>query len=257
MKEYAMNISHTRHNFKTTASDQGFTLVEVMIAMFVSILVMASLATVYIAQTQSYSQQDDLAAIQQDLRGALVLLPMEMRLAGCDPTESNAAGVINATRTNFHFTLDIAGNPVTPQSGDGDVNDADEDITFSLFNPDPLIANADANNNGIVDNGGADWSGTGSLGRNNGPGPQPLADNIEALEFNYILNNGTSTLTPGNLNRIRSVQVSILARATVPATGFVNTATYTTASGVVWNPPDDNFRRRLVVTNIQLRNLGY
>lgn len=234
----------------------GFTLVELMIALFVSALVMAAVISIYIAQTRSYSELDDVVNIQQDLRGALIILPLEIRLAGSDPTESNIPGIISASRTNFQFTMDIRGNAVTANNGDGDVNDTDENIAFGLG---AGIDTLPIGGNGIVDGGNADWSTTSSLGRQTGGagGYQPLADNIEALEFNYILDDGTTSLTPANPSQIRSVQVSILARADNPAQGFVNTATYTTASGAVWDPPNDNFRRRLVVTNIQCRNMGY
>ena len=250
------------HNLKSTIGERGFTLVELMIALFVSSLVMATIVSVYIAQTRQYSEQDDISNIQQDLRGILVLLPMDIRLAGCDPTESNAAGIVAATQTLFQFTRDIGGDLVNANSGDGDVFDANENIVIGL------AAGNDTDNNGIVDNGGLDWSSTGSIGRLAGIAGLPtqplqpqlidaIADNIEALEFNYILDDGTASLAPSIPNKIREVQISLLARATNPARGFINTSTYTTASGVVWDPPDDNFRRRMVVTSIQLRNMGY
>lgn len=236
-----------------SSGTSGFTLVELMIAVFISGLVIASIFTIYLAQTRQYTELDDVSEIQQDLRGALVILPLEIRQAGCDPTESGLPKVLDATSTNFHFTLDIAGNPVNPNSADGDVNDTNENIAFGYG------AGVDINSNGIVDNGGADWGGTASLGRQTGGagGYQPIADNIEALEFNYILDDGTSSLSPSNTSKIRTVQVSVLARAPFPAEDFVNNSTYTTASGVVWDPPNDNFRRRLVITNINCRNLGY
>lgn len=231
----------------------GFTLVELMIALFVSGLAMAAVVSVYIAQTKNYTELDDLANIQQDLRGALIILPKEIRQAGCDPLETGVPGILTATRNRFHFTMDIGGNAVNPNSADGDVDDPNENIAFGFG------AGIDANNDGIVDNGGANWSGPASLGRQTSAaaGFQPLADSIEALEFNYILDDGTATLTPANFNQIRIVQVSLLARAANPVSGYLNTSTYTTASGAIWDPPDDNFRRRLVVTNIQCRNLGY
>lgn len=241
-----------KHNLKTIIGERGFTLVELMIALFISGLVMAAVVSVYIAQTRKYSELDDVANIQQGLRGVLVLLPMDIRLAGCDPTESAVPGIVAATRTLFQFTRDIGGSSVNANSGDGDVNDPNENIMFGL------AAGNDTDNNGIVDNGGLDWSSTGSIGRATGGGVlHPLADNIEALEFNYILDDGTTSLAPAIPNKIREVQISLLARATNIATGFVNTRTYTTASGVVWDPPNDNFRRRMVVTSIQLRNMGY
>jgi type IV pilus assembly protein PilW len=256
-----MIMSCRNHNIGSKANEAGFTLVELMIAVLVSGLVMAAVVSVYITQSRSYSAQDDIANMQQDLRGALVILASEIRLAGCDPTESGVPKILAARRDRFHFTMDVRGN-ANSNNADGDVEDPGENVAFGYAN------NIDTNNNGIVDNGGADWSGTASLGRDTGGGAQPLADNIEALEFNYVLSDGTSTngsgvatATQTNIaisdpNQVRAVSVSILARAANPAQGFLNTQTYTTASGTVWGPFGDNFRRRFVVTNIQGRNAG-
>jgi type IV pilus assembly protein PilW len=245
-------------------NEKAFTLVELIIALSVSVFVMIAVVTIYLAQTTSFSQLTDVSEIQQDLRGALVILQSEIRQAGCDPLESNVPRVLVATNTDFQFTLDIAGgDPALPNAADGDVDDANENIAFGLgpgadADNDGIIDGADWNNDGVIDHWGA-WIGTGSLRRQVGGagGFQPLADNIEALEFNYVLADGTTSLSPANLKDIRAVQVSLLARATNRAEGFLNTNTYTTASGVVWNPPNDSFHRRLVVVNIQCRNLGY
>jgi type IV pilus assembly protein PilW len=262
-----MIMSCRKHNIGSKTNEAGFTLVELMIALVVSGLVMAAVVSMYVAQSRSYSEQDDIANIQQDLRGALVILPAEIRLAGSDPLESNIPKIKAATSTNLWFTMDVRGSAVNPNAPDGDVDDANEDIAYQF------LGGVDTNGNGIVDNGGADWSGVASLERASSGVSAPLADNIEAIEFNYIIDNGDAgvldnvlcngntltTLTPttSQLNKICGVQVSILARAANPAQSYVNTNTYTTASGVVWNPtPDDNFRRRLVVTNIQCRNTG-
>ncbi|OKY76722.1 MAG: hypothetical protein BM485_01225 [Desulfobulbaceae bacterium DB1] len=236
-----------------TLDEKGYSLVELMIVVAVSGVIMAGLAMVYSAQSKSYSAHDDVANIQQDLRGALAILTMEIRKAGCDPTESNSAGILVASLNHFRFTMDIRGNAVNANSADGDVDDVDEDIAYGFQ------AGQDTNNDGIVDNGGAAWSGAGTLGRQTGNagGFQGVANNIDALEFNYMLNDGTTTLTPPDLSKIRAVQVSLLARSANPAQDFLNTNTYTAASGVVWDPPDDNFRRRLVVATIQCRNMEY
>ncbi|MFH0781166.1 MAG: PilW family protein [Pseudomonadota bacterium] len=242
----------------------GFTLVELMIGLFISSLVMATVGMLYVNQSKIYSKLDDIAGIQQNLRGVLTILPMEIRLAGCDPTESHVAGILGATRTQLQFTRDIRGGVANSNIADGDVTDAEENIAYTLTARDNITniaVAADNNGDGIVDSGGANWNWgntTPALGRQTGGagGFQPLADNIEALEFNYILDDGTTTLTPPALNKIRSVQVSLLARATNPADDYRHAnLTYTTASGAVWNPPQDRYRRRLVITTIQCRNM--
>ena len=258
-----------RTHFAATARQEtGLTLVELMIALFISGLVMVAVVAIYHAQSRGYARHDDVADIQQNLRGALAVLPMEIRLAGCDPEETGEPKVLAATRNRLQFTLDVRGNATNANSADGDTDDVDENIGYTLTarnnttnNPVP----ADSDNNGIIDSGGADWNWginiTPALGRQTGGGGgfQPLADNVEAIEFNYILANGSTTLAPSgsDLNDIRSVQVSLLARTSNPTPDFVHTASYTTASGAVWTPPQDNFRRRLILTTIHCRNLGY
>ena len=62
------------HLAVTAHREAGFTLVELMIVLFISGLVMAALVTIYTAQTRAYSKHDDIADIQQNLRGALFSL---------------------------------------------------------------------------------------------------------------------------------------------------------------------------------------
>jgi len=217
---------HTSKNstISSHTNAAGFTLVELMIALVVSGLVMAAVVSVYIAQTRSYGEHDDVADIQQNLRGALAILTTEIRMAGYDPTRGNVATILTTTPTRLRFTRDI--------TGDGDVDDPNEDIEYQLV-------------------------GT-SLGRQTAGagGFQPLADNIEALEFHYILDDGTmfANPTPGS---VRAVKISLLARASNPAQNFRHAGSYTSASGNIWNPPQDNFRRRLVTTTIFCRNMEY
>jgi type IV pilus assembly protein PilW len=260
-----MSASRWNRKFRLKIDEVGVTLVELMVVVAISGIIVTAVAAVYQAQSTTYAIHDEVSNMQNDLRGALAVLPMEVRLAGCDPTESGVPRILVATRNSLRFTRDIRSD--TDNNADGDVDDAEEDIAYGF------AGTGDVNNNGIVDNNGADWSGIAPLGRAIGGGVlEPLADNIEALEFNYILADGTSTNGSGvasatqpnvpitNVNDIRAVQVSLLARtATSPAGGEVGstqTNTYTTASGIVWNPTDDRFRRRLVVFNIQCRNMG-
>lgn len=223
----------------------GFSLVEMMVAIFISIITMTAVTVIYSTQTKSYTAHDEVAGIQQNLRGALAVVPMDIRSAGCNPREiTPKPGFLAASDISLQFTRDIRGNSVNSNDGDGDVNDTDEIVTYSYA--------GDTNGDGIFDGGGANWSGIASLNRNG----QPLANNIEALEFNYILDGGATTLNPPNLNAIRAVQVSILARVTEADSSFTQQNTYTSASGRNWTPPQDNFRRRFVITTIQCRNIG-
>lgn len=256
----------------------GFTLVEMLVAVAISGILVIAIYTAYVIQQKSFVVQEQVAETQQNLRAAMIRLLSEIRQAGCDPTGTAGAGIAQATAIRFQFTADIGGNAANPNMADGIIGApaTNENITFGMS------AANDANGNGIADGGvaGGDWRVPGSLGRDTGGGLQPAAELIDAVEFNYILADDTSTNGSGvatatqanaaisNPGDIRAVQVSLLARGARPDPEgkFFDNATYTTAAGTVWIPGDtngdgvrevqDNFRRRFVIVTIQLRNMG-
>jgi len=166
----------------------------------------------------------------------MYIMAKEIRMAGYDSTNNANSNIITAAVTQINFTLDA--------NDDGDCSDTNENITFGFS-----TAN-DSNGDGIADSGAA------NLGRNTGGGFQPIAENISAIEFCYTLVNGATTLAPTNMSNIRTVQITILARAGKPDRKFTNTSTYTTPGGQTWGPFNDNFRRRFMTTNVKCRNMG-
>lgn len=224
----------------------GFTLVELMIAMAISGIVMAAVMTAFLSQHDSYLVQDNVVEMQQNIRVAMEMVTSEIRMVGYNPTSNANAGIVTATAGRFGFSQDL--------NGDGDTADADEQITYGFS------TGNDTNADGIADAGSA------NLGRNTGTatgvgggGFQPISENFQAVEFNYLMADGTFTLTPAAnaLNDIRGVRISLLARAAQADSKFANTMTYTSASGATWGSPyNDQFRRRLLIKTIQCRNLG-
>ncbi len=61
----------------------GFTLIELLIAIAVSGIVLAGLVQVFTTTNRSYSQQDEMATQQQNLRVAKMYLVRDIRMAGC------------------------------------------------------------------------------------------------------------------------------------------------------------------------------
>lgn len=236
-----------------TSNDKqsGFTLVELMITLLISSIVLGSVFIVYSNQQKTYVDSEHLADMQQNLRAALLIMTSEIREAGCDPTEKSGAGIVSASKSHFRFTRDIAGHGLAPGTrADGDLDDGNEDVEFGFS-----TAQFDANSDGIVDGGGV-----GDLGRQTGGagGFQPIAENIQAIEFAYILEDGTIVSAPtlSQLNQIRAVQVSILARSGVEDPKYTNTVQYRTITGANWGPFNDNYKRRFASITIQCRNLG-
>ncbi len=218
--------------------ESGFSLVELLITLLISMLVVGAVYTAFTSQQRSYVAQEQVVEMQQNIRAGIDLMLSEIRMAGYDPTGNANAGITVATAAQFGFTqdLDEDGNVTTSPS---------ETITFTL--------NGDSDGDGIVDGGGVS-----TIGRRTGSGVvfQPIAENIEAIEFYYILANGTQTLSPSNPNDVRSIQISILARAANPDNHYTDTQIYTTASGAIWGPFNDNYRRRFLITSVRCRNMG-
>jgi type IV pilus assembly protein PilW len=256
MKYVCAGISIMRLPLSNSRKERGFTLVELMIAMVAGALVLGAVMTSFLSQHRNYLAQDDVVEMQQNGRVAMDMLTRDIRMAGFDPTEDANATITDAQPGQFSFTQDITDNAGTGDS-DGDVDDSGEEIDLGFGTGNDAgrdgIPDADADGDGVPD--------AASLGRQTGGagGYQPIAENIQAIEFLYTIGDGAAapTTTPpaAQYDNISAVQISILARASNPDQNFTNSMTYTTPSGATWGPFADNFRRRLFITTIKLRNL--
>ena len=133
-------------------------MVELLVAMVISLVVMGAIYSTFQVQQQSYIHQERVAAVQQNLRAAMYYMTREIRMVGYDPTGSSNFGIVTAASDSINFTMDyLYGNSTLSDNG---VIDSGEDITYSL-------------------------SGT-DLVRNAGSGDRVIAENIDSLEFTYL-----------------------------------------------------------------------
>jgi len=173
--------------------EKGFTLVELLIVMVIAAIVMTSIYSLYSAQQRSYVVQEGVAAMHQNLRAAMYYMEREIRMAGCDPTETAGAGIITATANLIRFTEDFRGkNEGDPP--DGDTGDPGEDISYFL---------ADADGDSQVDDLVRD---TGGVEANI---EKVIAENIASLTFDYLDSSGGSTAV---LEDIRFIRITLVAR---------------------------------------------
>jgi len=208
-------------------SRYGFTLVELLIAIAIGGVVMAGICSAYYSQQESYITQDQVSAMQQNLRAGLWFMEREIRMASYDPTGTANAGIVTANATSIRFTLDL--------NADGDTDDSNEDITYALYD--------------------SDGDGDSDLARKVGvENNQPVADNVDVLNFVYLDQAGDIATT---LPDIRSVQVTLVARAQRPDTRYTDTASYANQQGEqILSTQNDNFRRKRLTAEIKCRNLG-
>ena len=216
-------------------SRHGFTLIELLVVLAVVGVVMGGIYTSFESQNNSYVAQSEVTKMQQNLRGGMSLMMKEIRMAGCDPTGKANAGVISADSNSMTFTLDTRGEDADDPP-DGDTSDPNERITYSLY---------DRDGDGVND----------TLGRKTGGGSnRSAAENIDALNFEYMDEDGVPTNVP---SEIRSVQVTLLARTARGDPGYRNQMQYANQQGHVIYNANDNFRRKILTTDIKCRNLWF
>jgi type IV pilus assembly protein PilW len=225
----------------------GFSLIELLMAIAITGVVVGGVYSVYFTQQKSYFAQREIIAMQQTLRAAMQLMQREIRMAGYSPFEESAAGIQTANANSIRFTLDIhdgTDNDADGRTdefdeignGDDDTSDIGEDITY--FRADP------------------DGDGVFSLFRREASAgmDQLLASNLDALDLIYLDKDGNIT---SDLDKIRSVQVTMVARTERPDRGYKDNTIYVNQQGNVILPQqNDSFRRKLLTCEVKGRNLA-
>jgi type IV pilus assembly protein PilW len=235
---------------------QGFTLIELMLAMTISMVLMGAVFMIYNNQSRSYVAQEQAAAMEQNLRAGLYVMSREIRLAGYDENprdDKDSDGIDNdcdgstdegdenfgirlAQENRIQITMDL-----TPS--DGDTCDAGETVSYFLY----------TNGDGVQ-----------CLGRALGGGaPQPVAQFIDALNLVYRDGDGNQLNDDGlgnvtaNIADIRSIQMTLVARSRKEEPTIINNADYRNLMGdVIFQAPGDHFRRQVQGVEIRSRNLG-
>lgn len=281
-------------------SIHGFTLLELLIAIIVASIMGIAVVSNSISQQQAATNVQQVAQMQQQLRGAIYLMERDIRMAGYDPVETGNFGVTDVRRWSVEVDQTIGAPDLSADSSplltvieDSNENGIADDatITYCLY---------DDNNDAVVD-----------LARETGGVRQLLAEGIDALGLAYAIDNDgdgsldrtpngniiwavdsdndnlldtnidtddngvidindaagdlaiTSTdnaagaiATPAPLKSVRIVRVWLLARAQNRDPKYNDTNQYVIGDRIIVPPAGDQFRRRLLVRSVELRNAG-
>lgn len=224
----------------------GFTLIEIMVSMVISSLVIAGVYGVYTIQQRSYTVQDQVTETQQRLRSAVDFMTRDMRMINYAPEDCglnkarNGIQIFDSTSFSFEYCDEK-----------GLLNKVDYYMEDSK-----LMRRLDIDENGAL--------------------ARTIAEGVDGIEFQYLAGNrAPQTSDPDKHDKyeplaatavedIRIVRISMLVRSSYPDPRHTDSTQYIPASGTPWaslsggsgNPPNDNFHRRLLVTSIELRNVG-
>ena len=221
-------------------SDQGFTMVELLVAMVVSLLALAAIYSTFLSQHRSYQVQNETADMQQNIRTAMYFMQREIRMAGSDPFNTGNFGITAANPTSITFTEDLSNGGAGAPDG---ILNANETITYNFADSDGDFVNDE-------------------LDRIN----QTVAQNIDAVDFVYLDDSSPPNVIPfvggtipaASLGQIRSVEITIVARTNDPLLyGTTNNNVYRNQQGTpIFGPAGDNVSRRRLTTLIHCRNIG-
>jgi prepilin-type N-terminal cleavage/methylation domain-containing protein len=255
---------------------RGVTLIELLIALVLSSILTAALYRVFIGQHKTYTVQDQVADMQQNARIAIGQMTREIRMAGYGGNLLAVFGNINGftdiiTPANNSITFLLADQVgALKQTTTKGLNQL-KVTNASVFNTDKkkfLCLNG--LNNYMIQSIVTDTitlttslsedhvinepvylvkAITYSLGlsggktvlrinENTGGGAQPVAENIESLEFTYFDANGSVTLNPPD---IRMVKATVTARTSMLDPQLKG---------------GDGYRRRTLSSYIKVRNMG-
>ncbi|MEN8211744.1 MAG: prepilin-type N-terminal cleavage/methylation domain-containing protein, partial [Thermodesulfobacteriota bacterium] len=78
-----------------TSKQNGFTLIEILIAIAITGIVSTVLMTSFQSQQKSYVIQEGVAAMQQNLRAGIEIMKQEIRMAGYDRQNIGGMGILD------------------------------------------------------------------------------------------------------------------------------------------------------------------
>lgn len=263
-------------------NQKGFSLVELLIALAISGVVATTVIGFFISQQRSHTSQEQVTFMQQNMRAGLGIMSRELRMAGYNPTNQttvdlgfSAPGLNTTTFTlDFHGLetdgIDNDGDGTVDEADewlpDGDANDSDEQITYSLNANSELLRNGTVMADGIEalafgyaydsdTDGELDTDAGGdvifAIAGNDGLGP--LDDTVNWYRINAD-GSTTDTGTLANAADIRAVRIWLLATTDVPDSNYSNPDPDIVGSQVI--PAGGQRRKRLLDTVVRCRNMG-
>ena len=256
----------------------GFTLIEMLIALVVTMVIMGGAYSVFNSQQRQTTIQTNVSDAQQNVRAAMDFLSRDLRMAGYDPNNSGNFGISDIKFRDIDDGDDAAGNSFIRfawdkiDDGTGTLDPAETidyglvngvtitpgitDIYFRLPNDtnqrDVLSANIialglayayDDNDDGELDSAGGNiiWA--------------VDADNDDDWDSLNLATGATAeTGTPIDERTIRAVRIWLLGQSQAPDPKYTDTSTYIVGSHII--TPNDHFRHRLLERTVLCRNMG-
>ena len=307
-------------------TNKGFTIVELLVAMTISLVVMGAITYTFKSQQDSYIVQTQISSMQQNLRAAMYMLTQDIQMAGYYTNFDSETYTMNwddldGDNETIRSLIHAFDNRNDGGGGDGIKDGTDLVVIIKAAESRQLAAGETASGNTVpaslrnVDNlvsgkcamlvkhdlltadffqvqdDSGDMTLTISLDntyiqgdwifrvdvivyyvdddpnhpcllrKNLGSNEtaQVVAENIDNLQLQYLLNDGSLVNDPDNPPTsgadVRAVKVFLLARTANIIRNYTDANTYNMGNNPIPNP-NDGYRRKLLTSIIKTRNIG-
>ena len=197
-------MEHDLLKGQSMLNKKGVTLIELLVVLVISGIVIGGVYRVFISQTKAYTVQDQVAEIQQDVRGAMEIMVRDIRMAGFQERNFGSALISDnpivigaqSITVNYEY-IPSAGAPTT------------NTVTYDLQN--------------------------GNLRRTVGGVQETLLTNVTTLDFRY----GIDANADGIIDGINGATGVISDNAFVQAAGVGTAKVFAVRIELIANPPHD------------------
>lgn len=229
-------------------AQQGFTLVEIMVAMTISLLLLAGVLQIFISSKASYNLQSGISRLHENARFASDTMAQNIGIAGY-----NVDDTFNTANTQDNVTANAALGFSAANGTASDTIDINYEGAFDCLGNPTGGATADRY---YLDGNNLMCLGSGSVT------PGILAEGIENLQILYgedtddddIANLYVSAGNVTDFNEVVSVRIAFLASSVETVSGGNDTNVYTLLNARPIGPLNDTLFRRVFVRTIILRN---
>ncbi len=167
----------------------GFTMIELLMGMSISLIAMAAIYGVFVSSTQSNTIHQVTMETQQNVRLAMDMMVRDIRMAGLDPERSAGSGFQTFTSTDMKFTAD--------RNMDGSIDsDSTEEIEYIYDSAGTQILQC-VNGDLVSDPAGSCI---------------PIADDVSACTFTYLDSAGNPAVASTTIATI-VIAITVTAQA--------------------------------------------
>ena len=190
-------MTDTFKHMKLGSNPSGFTLIELLVALGISSIILALVAQLFISTNEINTVQEEVAAVQQDIRAAMDIMATDILMTGLDPsgTAPDEGFQDNGYNATYNYDDDTDSDSVSIKYDyDGDGACETDRCYFFDANAETLKIRPD----GVS-------------------GPESLTKDgtIASVNFSYTLADGSVDNTPdanSNLDQIRIVTVTVCGK---------------------------------------------